>query len=95
MPLNQMTLSNLTSKIFVLELFRTVENQIEYSRHEQRPVIKCLVDEKCKLCEIYRRMRDVYREVCFGKKIFTNGLNCLKIVEIVFNIETGQACLQW
>ena len=34
--------------------------------------------EKCKLCEIYRRMCDMYREIWISlkrKKMFTNGLN--------------------
>ena len=42
----------------------------------QRFVIKFLVVEKCKPCEINKRVWDVYREACFGKKkMFTNGLN--------------------
>ena len=40
-------------KIFVLKLFKKVENQTEYSRLEQRSVIKFLLAEKCKPCEIY------------------------------------------
>ena len=50
----------------------------QYSRLEQRSVIKFLVAEKCKPCEIYR-MCDMYREI-FKKiflyhKMFTNGWN--------------------
>ena len=35
---------------------------------EQRSVMKYLLAEKCKPCEIYRRMYDVYGEECFSKK---------------------------
>ena len=35
---------------------------------EQRSVIKLLLADKYKLCEIYRRMRDVYGKACFSKK---------------------------
>ena len=35
-------------------------NQTECSRFEQRSVIKFLVAEKCKPCEIYRRICNVY-----------------------------------
>ena len=45
-----------------------VANQTEYSRLEQQSVIKSLVVEKYKLCEIYRRICDVYSETCFNKK---------------------------
>ena len=31
-----------------------------------------MVDEKCKPCEIYRRMCDVYEKVYFSQKIITN-----------------------
>ena len=43
-------------------------NQTEYSRLEHRSVIRFLVAEKCKLCEIYRIMCDVYKETCFSYK---------------------------
>ena len=42
---------NLT-KIFVRILFIMVPNQRECTRLEQRSVIKFLMAEKCKLCEI-------------------------------------------
>ena len=35
---------------------------------EQRSFIKYLLAEKCKLCEIYRRMCEGYREACFSQK---------------------------
>ena len=35
---------------------------------EQSSVIKYLLAKKCKPCEIYRRMCDVYGEACFSKK---------------------------
>ena len=50
-------------------------NQTLYSRLEQRYVIEPLVAEKCKPCEIYLRMCDMYGEGCFWQKMFTNGLN--------------------
>ena len=45
-----------------------VSNQTECAMFEQRSVIKCLVAGKCKQCEIYRRMYDLYREACFSPK---------------------------
>ena len=45
-----------------------VMNQTECSSLEQRSVIKFLLTEKCKSCEIYRKMCDVYGEVCFNLK---------------------------
>ena len=45
-----------------------VANQTECSRLEQKSVIKFLLVGKGKLCEIYRRMRDVYGETCFNFK---------------------------
>ena len=62
---------NLTN-ISILRLFKMITNQTECSRLEQRSVIKCSVAEKCKPCEIYKRMCDVYGEVCFSKIIFYN-----------------------
>ena len=44
------------------------EDQKECSRLEQRPVIKVLMVEKCKPCGIYRRMCNVYKDICFSKK---------------------------
>ena len=37
---------------------------------------------------------DVYKEAHFSQNVFTEGLNCLKKYEIVFNIKTGQAYLK-
>ena len=42
---------------------------------EQRSDIKSLVAEKCKLCEIYWRICDVFRETYFSQKMFANRLN--------------------
>ena len=51
------------TKIFVLR------QQIKQcSRLKQKSVIKFLLAEKCKPCEIHRRMYDVYREACFIQK---------------------------
>ena len=38
-------------------------------------VIRFLMVEECNLCEIYRRMCDMYREASLDQKMFTNGLN--------------------
>ena len=43
-------------------------NQTEGRGLEQRSVIKFLVVVKCKPCEIYRRMCDVYREAGLSQK---------------------------
>ena len=45
-----------------------VWNQTECSKLEQRSVIKFLVAEKCKPCEIYRKMCNVHGEACFNEK---------------------------
>ena len=50
--------------MFTLRLFKMVENQTEYSRLEQRSVIKFVMAEKCKSCEIYWRTCDVNGEEC-------------------------------
>ena len=42
-------------------------NQTEYSRLEQRSLMKFLVAEKCKPYEIYKRIYDVYGEACFNQ----------------------------
>ena len=44
-----------------------VENQTECSKHEHRSVIKFLPDEDCKSYEIYKRICDLYRDVCFNQ----------------------------
>ena len=50
-------------------------NQTTSSKLEQRSVTKCLVAEKCKLRQMYRRIFDVYIETCFSQKMFLNRLN--------------------
>ena len=55
------------AKIFILRLFKMVVSQ-SAPRLEQRSVIKLLVAEKCKSWDIYRRIPDVYRKACSGKK---------------------------
>ena len=50
-------------------------NQTKYSRLEQRSIIKFLIAGKGKSYEIYIRMCDVYKEVCFSPQIFTNRPN--------------------
>ena len=75
---------NVISALFGLSLSRkniyeSIQNsgQLKYLRLGQRSVIKFLVAEKSKPCEIYRRMCDVYGEACFSQNIFPNELNCL------------------
>ena len=63
------------AKIFLLRLFRMVANTTVYTRLEQRSLIRFLVAEKCKPCEIYRRMYNVYRKAFLVQKIFTDELN--------------------
>ena len=53
-----------------------VANQTECARLEQRSVIKFLKTGKCKTCENYKRMYDVYGKACFSQK------ECLEIVSI-------------
>ena len=55
------------AKIFVLRLFKMAANQTECFTLEQRSVIKFLLVEKGKPCEIYRRMfteTHVLLEIC-------------------------------
>ena len=47
-------------------------SQIECSRLEQKSVIKFSLIKKLTPCEIYKKMRDVYREASFSLKILTN-----------------------
>ena len=54
--------------IFVLRLFKIEATQTERSWLEQRSVIKFLVAEKRKLCDIFGRMCDMLEEVCFSLK---------------------------
>ena len=48
---------------------------------KQFKMVAILVTEKYKLCKIHRRKNDVLREECFYRKIFTNEINCLKLVQ--------------
>ena len=57
-----------------MNLFKIAANQTKRSRLERKTVIKFLVAEKRKLCDIYKRMCDVCREY-FSEKMFANGLN--------------------
>ena len=40
----------------------------QFSSLEQRSIIKFLLAVKCKPCEIYQRICDVYEEACFNQK---------------------------
>ena len=53
---------------FVLKLWKMVAYQINRSWLEQSSVIKILVDDKYKQCEIYRRMCDAHANACLNKK---------------------------
>ena len=61
--------------------FKAIQNagDSNYTRFKQKSVIKVLVVEKPKPCEIYKTICDVYRETCLNnikkKKMHTNGLN--------------------
>ena len=60
-------ISLILQKYFVLRLSKMATNKKkESSWIEQRTVIKVLLAEKCKPCEIYRRMYDVYGEAGFS-----------------------------
>ena len=52
-----------------------VSNKTDSSKLEQWSVIKFLLAKKYKQCKIYRRMCDVYREVCLSQEMFTKGVN--------------------
>ena len=69
---------NLT-KEFVLRLFKMAIIK-KCSRLEQRSVIKFLVAEKCKQCEVYRRMCNVYGEAYFNKKKYGGAHGVMVIV---------------
>ena len=56
------------TKIFVLRSFKMAANQTQRSRLEQDSVIKLFMAKKCKLCEIYTRLCDVYEETYFSRK---------------------------
>ena len=64
---------SLTFKWNSLSLFLSLEaiqngSKSVSTRLEQRSVIKSLVADKCKPYDIFRRMSDMYREVCFSQK---------------------------
>ena len=77
-----------------MRLSKITANQTESSRLEQRSVIRCLVAEKYKQYEIYKRMYNVYREKIFVKeRMYTNGINMgfplqAWVVMIVDEVET-------
>ena len=49
------------------------KNPTAYSRLDQRSLIQYLVAEKCKSCEIHRRIRDSYREANFSQRKYYNN----------------------
>ena len=56
------------TKIFVSKLFITEANQTQYSRPEQRSVVKFFMAEKCKPCENLQKYAYVYEKICFSQK---------------------------
>ena len=50
------------AKIFAFRLFKMAINQTGYFKFEQRSVIKCMMSEKCKQSENYKKMCDMYGE---------------------------------
>ena len=76
-------------KISVLRQFKIFPNQIEWSMLEQRPVIKSLVAEKCKPCEIYKRICDKHRQACLVKR-------CLQMGETwICHFESRRQSTEW
>ena len=78
------------AKIFVLRLFKIVTNQTQCTRLEQRSIIKFLIPEKSKPCEICRRMCDFTEKHVLVKKMFTKGLimglpQVAWVIKIVYN----------
>ena len=61
--------------VLVKKMFTNRRNMGLSLQIEQRSFIIYLLAEKCKPCEIYRRMFDVYREAYFSQKMFTNEIN--------------------
>ena len=70
---------------FVEKYFQAMLNGIKsvYSTQKQRSVIKFLVAEKCKPCEIYRRMCDAYGEACFSHKKITNEIKMSLLLWVI------------
>ena len=81
--------SNLTS-IFVLLWSKMTANQIKYFRLEQRSVIKFLMAKNFKLCEIYRRMSDVYWGV-----LVKNIYKWVKIGFAIIRLTQKESAHQW
>ena len=72
-----MTVNSTWKKKFNLEeiflrLHKMASTQTEYARLEQGSIIKHLVAEKCKPCEICPIKCNMYGEACFRKKIKNN-----------------------
>ena len=56
------------AKMFVLRLFNIAANQTECPKLELRSVIKFIMAEKRKQCEIFRGMCDMYGAAYFRQK---------------------------
>ena len=73
-------------------LFKMVANQTVLQARTEKSVIKFFIAKTCKECKVCRRMSD--GEIYFSKKMFVNGLICLKKVEIVFKTKIGPVSQQ-
>ena len=78
---------------FVKKMLTTGLNMGLPLQIEQRSVIKYLLAEKCKPCEIYRRMYDVYGEECFSQenadKWVKHGFTTTNRTEVCHEIFVG------
>ena len=57
--------------MFVLRLFKMLENQTESSKLEQRSVIKHFANENRKPCEFNKKIYDVYGKTYLTQTMFT------------------------
>ena len=61
----------------------------EFTRPEQRSVIEFLVAEKCKPCEIYRRVYDVHEKAYLNRNVYIwtkNGFATTSLIERAVHI---------
>ena len=79
--------------VLVKEIFANGLNMGLPLQIEQRSVIKYLLAEKYKPCEIYRRMCDVYGEASFSQRNFSklakHGLATTNRTEVCHQIFVG------
>ena len=79
--------------VLVKEIFPNWLNMDLPLQIEQRSVIKYLLAEKYKLCEIYRKMCGVYGEACFSQrnvsKLAKHGFATTNRTEVCHQIFVG------